>query len=975
MNNPLHPTGTVTFLFTDIQGSTQLWEHESQIMQRAFARQEALLREAFERNHGYAYKMIGDAFQVAFATAPDALAAALDAQRLLYAEAWEKVPIRVRMALHTGTTEERPSDYVGPLLNRVARLMSAGSGGQVLLSQATYDLVCDQLPSGVSLKDLGEHRLKDLVRPEHVYQLVAPDLPEYFPPLKTLDTIPHNLPLRLSSFIGRTNEISLVKAWLKNSRLVTLTGPGGSGKTRLSLQVATDLLGEHPNGIWLIELASLGNGDLIPQAIASTFGLHEEKDRPALTVLMDYLRSKELLLILDNCEHLIDACARLADELLRACPGVHILATSREMLSIEGEAVYNVPSLPFPGSGQTFKAEDIISYESVQLFTERVRQALPGFTVTDENVPAISTICSRLDGIPLTIELAAARAVVLTVEQIASRLDDRFRLLTSGSRTALPRHQTIQALIDWSYSLLAPAERTLFLRLSVFSGGWTLEAAEQVTGDASGVVDESSSLNLDTSFVTIDLLTQLVNKSLVIADLHPGEAGRYRMLETIRQYAQAKLVESGEAEGIRDRHLAYFLRFAQEIAPKLRGSESIERMKQLRVEHNNLRLALGWALDGLTNERVATGIRLANSLEDYWWRNGLFVEGRNWIMKGLVKIKSNHPDANLLRAKGLVIAGDLVGVLGDRKTARQMLEEAIVLYRPENDPLGLAVAIRYLGYTYLNTDYAQAYLLEQESISLCRQVGDRWNLANALEAMGDIAIAKGDYLVAFNFLNESLALFREIGDRYGVYFPMASLGNIAMLQGDYMSMRNSFEECLVFARESGEVNINRHAHDLLGRASYYQEDFTEMEAQFQEVLRISRDLGTKYSIIRSLCCLGIANKHLGRATRALTYYMESLPLAQAVEDTYGVYSTMAGMAGVAMLLGQPARCTSLLGAVHSLIKTFTKSLDHVEQAEFDSDLALAREALSPKEFSRAWKEGRQMTLDQAIQEAYTISRY
>ena len=529
------PTGTVTFLFTDIEHSTQLWEEQPGWMPHAFARQEAVIRAAVAAHDGVVYKMIGDAFQVAFATAPAALAAACDAQHALAAEDWGGPgPLRVRMALHTGVTEERADDYVGPALNRVARLLALAAGGQVLLTQATYELVRDHLPPDARLLDLGAHRLKDLVRPEQVYQLVTPRLPASTQPLPSLDAFPHNLPLQVTSFIGREKEIAAVKRLLLAERCVTLTGPGGTGKTRLSLQLGAELLELFPDGVWLVELVALSDPSLVVGAVAQTLGVRESSGRPLLSLLSNYLRGKDLLLLLDNCEHLVDACAHLVSHLLAAAPTLFILASSREALGISGEVAYRVPSLSTPDMRHPPPVETLTQYEAVRLFIERAETVLPGFAVTRENAPAIAQICHRLEGIPLAIELAAVRVKLLRPEQIAARLDDRFRLLTGGSRSALPRHQTLRALIDWSYDLLTDPERTLLRRLAVFAGGWTLEAAEAIcAGDGLEGVE------------VLDTLSQLVNKSLALPDCEAGDEARYQLLETIRQYAREKLLDVG----------------------------------------------------------------------------------------------------------------------------------------------------------------------------------------------------------------------------------------------------------------------------------------------------------------------------------------------------------------------------------------------------------------------------------------------
>jgi predicted ATPase/class 3 adenylate cyclase len=534
------PSGTVTFLFTDIEGSTRLWERHPEAMRTALARHDALLRQAIESRGGHVFKTVGDAFCAVFSSAPDAARASLDAQRALHAADWDAVgAVRVRMALHTGEADERGGDYFGPALNRVARLLAIGHGGQVLVSSAAEAAIHGALSAEASLRDWGSHRLKDLQEPEHVYQLCAPDLPaEEFPPLRSLQAFANNLPVQATSFIGRERDIAEIQRLLSSARLLTLNGAGGVGKTRLALQAAADLLETYGDGVWLVELAPLADPDLVPQTVAFALGVREEPGRPFTQTLADYLRNKKLLLLLDNCEHLVDACARLADTLLRSCPDLQILATSREALGVPGERTYRLPSLGLPDPARLPPMDVLAQFESVRLFRERAQLHQPAFAVTAANAPALAQVCHRLDGIPLAIELAAARVRSLPVEQIAARLDDRFRLLTGGSRTALPRQQTLRALMDWSYGLLTDGEKTLLRRVSVFSGGWTLEAAETVcAGD--GVDD----------WEILDLLTRLVDKSLIVYEERDGEA-RYRLLETVRQYAQERLQESGERSAV-----------------------------------------------------------------------------------------------------------------------------------------------------------------------------------------------------------------------------------------------------------------------------------------------------------------------------------------------------------------------------------------------------------------------------------------
>ena len=561
-NSPL-ANDTVTFLFTDIEGSTRLWEETPDRMRPALARHDAVSRTAVESHRGVVVKMTGDGMHAAFDDALNALAAAVDLQQALAdPAATNGIPLRVRCGLHAGIVEHRDNDFFGPPLNRAARIMNAAHGGQVLLSQAVVDGVQEILPAMVSLRDLGRVRLKDLSTPEHVYQVVHPDLRQEFPALRSLEATPNNLMQQATRFIGREKELDELKRMVARTRLLTLTGSGGCGKTRLSLQVAADSLERFPDGAWLVELAPLADPGLVPQAVATVLGLKEEPGKPIEQTLAHYLKDKRLLLLLDNCEHLLDGCARLVDTLVRQCPTLTILASSREALGIAGEQTYRVPSLSLPDPKQLHTLASVAPFEAVQLFIDRALLARADFEFTSQSASTLASICYRLDGIPLAIELAAARLRSLSLEEINRKLDQRFRLLTGGSRTALPRQQTLRALIDWSYDLLNQSEQTLFCRLAVFAGGWMLEAVQQVCSDESA--DE---------WDAVDLLTSLIEKSLVTAEDCNG-ATRYRLLETVRQYARDRLLESGEGERWRDRHLACFLAMAEEAAPKLQGGRS-----------------------------------------------------------------------------------------------------------------------------------------------------------------------------------------------------------------------------------------------------------------------------------------------------------------------------------------------------------------------------------------------------------------
>ena len=635
-------------------------------MSQALAAHDALARRAVEARHGTVVKMTGDGMHAVFDDALDALAATVDLQQALAdPAATHGVPLRVRCGLHAGVVERRDNDYFGSPVNRAARIMSAAHGGQVLLSQAVVDGVREGLPAAVSLRDLGKVRLKDLSTPEHVYQVVHPQLRQEFPALRSLEATPNNLPQQATSFIGREKELAELQRLLAKTRLLTLTGSGGCGKTRLCLQVAADSLERFPDGAWLVELAPLSDPGLVPQTVATVLGLKEEPGKPISQTLTDYLKDKRLLLLLDNCEHLLDGCAQLADALLRQCPQVTILASSREALGIGGEQAYRVPSLSLPDPKQAHTPASVAPFEAVQLFTDRALLARADFQVTDQNAATLASICYRLDGIPLAIELAAARVRSLSVEEINRKLDQRFRLLTGGSRTALPRQQTLRALIDWSYDLLHDPEKRLLQRLSVFAGGWTLDAAEQVcAGDG---VEERE---------VLDLLTSLCDKSLVVVEQNDGHY-RYRLLETVRQYARERLLESGDVEAVRERHRDYFLALAQTAKSALGslGRDQSAWLEQLDVEQDNLRAALAWSLDEPQASEPA--LQLCGLLEQFWLRQAQSREGRKWCDAAVARAGATGKTA--IYAQAVLAAGTFAYRLGDYGAARISLERALAV--------------------------------------------------------------------------------------------------------------------------------------------------------------------------------------------------------------------------------------------------------------------------------------------------------
>jgi predicted ATPase/class 3 adenylate cyclase len=827
------PTGTITFLFTDIEGSTQLWEKHPDAMRLALARHDHFIRAAIETNRGYVFKTVGDAFCAAFTTAADAVDAAIAAQQSLRTlqpsavASASQLSLKVRIGLHTGAAEVRDNDYFGPALNRVARLLAVGHGGQVLLSQTTRDLVGDELPPDVSLIDLGSHRLRDLQRPERVFQLLHPDLPADFPPLKSLSILPHNLPQQVTSFVGRERELSEVRHLLDSTRLLTLTGPGGTGKTRLSLQVAADLLQGDGDGVWLVELAPLTDPALVPQAVASALSVREEPGRPLIETLVEYLMPKQLVLILDNCEHLVTACASLAETLMQACPRLRILASSREALGIPGETTYRLPSLQLPDVRHLPPVDTLTQFEAVRLFIDRATAAMPSFTVTPQNAPAVARVCHQLDGIPLAIELAAARVKVLPVEKIAERLDDRFRLLTGGSRTALPRQQTLRALIDWSYDLLSEPERALLRRLSVFAGGWTLEAAEAVCAG-----EEIEAWDV------LDLLSRLVDKSLVVYEEHRAEA-RYRLMVTLRQYSRDRLLEAEEAEAVRERHWDWCVDLAEQGERELMGAAQTEWLERLEIEHDNFRAALHSALD---SGGASAGLRLGGALWRFWHLRCHLREGRDRLEAILAM--PGAADRTPARAKALNGAGALAHDQGDFQRAAQLHEESLVIARECGDPEPMAYALLSLGHVALRQgSYEQCKALYEEALSLWRSLGNQSFIAALLHNLGNAALYLGQLDEAITFFEESLALKRRLGSQSSVASTLNNLGYLEIEQGNYERAAALLGESLRLYQQIGNSAGMLESLNNIARVAAEQGDLPLSACLLAKVSALSEAIG------------------------------------------------------------------------------------------------------------------------------------
>ncbi len=824
------PTGTITFLFTDIEGSTKRWEQYPRQMQAALARHDILLRHAIETHGGYVFKTIGDAFCAAFSSPSDALASALSAQSATQDEDWGEIgPLRVRMALHIGVADERDGDYFGPPVNRVARLLSAGHGGQTLLSEPACNLLADLLPAGVTLRDMGLHRLKDLSRIEHIFQLVAPGLLTDFPSLRTLDSRPNNLPLQPNLFIGRKKQVADVCAILRRPdvHLLTLTGTGGTGKTRLSLQAAAEMLDDFRDGVFFVPLSPVTDSDLVASTIARTLGVRESGGQPLVESLNQYLLDKQILLVLDNFEHVAEKATLLAD-IISTAPEVKLLVTSRVRLRLSSEHDFPVPPLDLPETKLQPLADQLIGYDSVRLFVERATAAKSDFTLTDENAPAVAAICKSLDGLPLAIELAATRIKILPPQALLSRLETKLKLLTGGAKDLPARQQTLRGAIDWSYDLLEEPEKLLFRRLAIFAGGCTFEAAEAVCDVGSrvrgeGVERTPSPLTLLPIGIDIlDGMASLVDKSL-LWQVEEGEGEpRFTMLETIREYAIDKLEESGEGAELRAQHASYFLTLAESAEPELRGPQQAARLNTLEIEHDNLRAALAHSLKHRDAE-TETATRLGSALWWFWFAHGHLSEGRRWL-------EAVTSDANVpftpARAKALNGAGVLVYNQGDYLRAVELLDESLAISRELGDVRGISSTLNNLGTVAVyRGEYVQAQAFYEESLGLLRELGDKRNMANVLANLGTVASSNGDYMQMERYYEESLALQRELGDKWGMAAVLANLGEQALARSESKRATAFFRESLdLFSRLGDKAAIAECLEGLAGAVGLEEQE-------------------------------------------------------------------------------------------------------------------------------------------------------
>jgi predicted ATPase/class 3 adenylate cyclase/DNA-binding CsgD family transcriptional regulator len=819
----LLPTGTVTLLLADVEGSTRLWETQPEEMTAAVARLDRVVCEIVAAHGGVrpVEQGEGDSFVVAFARAGDAVACALELQRAPLA------PIRLRIGVHTGDVQLRDEgNYIGPAVNRTARLRDLAHGGQTVLSGTTEPLVVDELPVDAWLIDLGTHQLRDLPRPERVVQLCHPDLRNDFSPLRTAQAaVSHNFPVQLTSFVGRGAQMAEVRQLLADNRLVTLTGAGGAGKTRLAVQIAAAIAPEFRDGVWYVDLAPVTHPAVVPVTVARALGLPDQPGRSTMDTLLRFIRDRQLLVVLDNCEHLLDASAELVVALLGASAGLTVLATSREPIGVAGEATWRVPSLS-------------LTDEALELFTDRARHVRPDFSITDDNRAAVVEICRRLDGMPLAIELAAARVRALSLTEIVDGLHDRFRLLTGGARTAVRRQQTLRASVDWSHALLTEPERILFRRLAAFMGDFDLDAAQAVGGG--GDVDR---------FQALDQLTLLVDKSLVVAE-DSRRGTRYRLLETVRQYALEKLGESDEANAVRAGHRDYYTAMAVMLDTSARAGYE-RRIEQAEAEIDNLRAAFVWSRE---RADIGLALQLASSLQPLWLARGRLLEGLTWLDAILADPGTDHADVTLaVRARALADKSMLAASVGATDGTDQS-EQALAIARELDDPALLARALtacgRIAGY---DPEVAGPYFAE--AIGLARATGDMWMVSQILGWQAYEAIIAGDPIAVRAAAEEGRDLAEAIGDRFVSRQCRLCLGSARLFQGDLAGAVAQFGEVVAEADSARDLR-----HKMLGLMSQcqvlaFQGDTSAARAAADAALEAAAEFG---GIVEGMGYVGLA---------------------------------------------------------------------------------------------------------------------
>jgi predicted ATPase/class 3 adenylate cyclase/Tfp pilus assembly protein PilF len=818
---------TVTYLFSDIEGSTRLWESDPDGAARAIAWHDDVSRNAVQHHRGTVVKMTGDGMHAAFDDPAAATAAAFELQTQLASPQPGMPMLKVRCGLHLGVDQRRDNDYFGAAVNRAARIMNAAHGGQVLLSQAVADHVARGLPDGASLRELGQVRLRDLSSPERVYQLVHPALRSEFPALRSLASTPNNLPQQLNSFIGREREMAEVRALLAANRLVTLLAMGGVGKSRLSIQLGADVLDDFPDGVWLVELAPISDGSDVARATAAVLGVKEEAGGGALEALAAFVRDRALLLILDNCEQVVRGAAAMTKRLLQAGASLKVLATTRDPLQIAGESVYHLATLSVPADRES-RPEQLARHASVQLFLDRATAAQPAFRLTETVAGPVGEICRRLDGIPLALELAAARARSIPVATIAARLDQRFKLLTTPDQTVLPRQRTLRALIDWSHDLLDERERTVFRRLAVFAGGWTLEAAESIAaGEVVRDVD------------VVDVLSSLVEKSLVTME---ADSGRYRMLDTVRHYADERLGDSGERDIIRARHLSFFAELAEQARPHLTGRSQATWLVRLDADRDNL---LAAHEEGCSSDRhLAAALKIARGTRFYWFNRGQPSKGLQFYLDLLQCGEAVLGERD--RCRVLFGAGQFCYHLGRHAEARRYLAECLALAERTGDEVVLAAVLQPLGLTCLESgDLASARAYLEAALERARAGTNQREVLASLTALAMMNILEGDIERGAPEVEEALGIARATGDDESTARCLINGAVLDLRAGRKDRARERLREAVDIARRQNSHSLLQYVLDGCLALAAAGEDWPAAAACYRLSERLLQQMGRR----------------------------------------------------------------------------------------------------------------------------------
>ena len=945
------PTGTITLLFTDIEGSTLLLQQLGEQYSRVLTQCRQLLRTAFQQSHGHEVDTQGDAFFFSFARATDAVSAAVAAQRALASHTWpERLAVHVRMGLHTGEPQRTADGYVGLDVHLAARIMSVGHGGQVLLSQTTRHLVEHTLPDGVSLRDLGEHRLKDLQHPSHLFQLVISGLAADFPPLKTLDTYAHNLPIQPTPLIGREREVAAVLQLLlrEDVRLLTLTGPGGSGKTRLALHVAAELSDHFPDGISFVNLAPFSDAELVVPTIAQTLGVKESATRSMVEQLQAFLQEKQLLLVLDNFEQVVSAALRLSD-LLARCSHLKLLVTSRAVLHLSAEHEFAVPPLSLPDLNHLPDLVTLSQYEAVALFIARAQALKPDFQVSTATAPAVAEICARLDGLPLAIELAAARIKLLPPPALLARLGQRLAVLTSGGRDAPERQQTLRKTIAWSYQLLDADEQRLFRRLSVFVGSCTFQAIEAVC----------AALDTRTPAVSVlDGAASLIDKSLLRQTEQEVAELRFVMLETIREYGREALATSGEAEVTQQAHAGYYLALAEEAEQAWNGPQQAVWFARLEQEHDNLRAAMNWLLE---QKEAEMALRLGTALWWFWYAQEHLHEGWNLLERALER---SEGVAVPLRARALWAAGSLAGSLGHVERGEVLCQESLALFREIGDTQGMGDATFHLAHVaFARWDLAAARPLFEESLVLLRETGDKALIAWALGALALVVLYQGEYTTVHPLAEQAREICKEVGDTTGVTMSLMTLARAVFWQGDLVKAHTLAEEGLARASETGITSAEAIALAIQGEITLSQGETTTARLPIEKSHTLWQEIGNKEMIAWTLSLLGKVLAVQGDYAAARPVYEESLLRGLSVVE---IAPTLEGLAIVVAAQGETTWAVRLMAAAVALRDSLGTPLPPVYRVDYERYVAAARIQLGEQAFTVAWAEGRGMTWEQAL---------